>query len=227
MFYIRACLLVIVLFFFPSLRGQDNFVAYWQPATSINYMVAPGYQHNFSLTNRSYAYRDNQWDLSGRQLDLAHFSTWKFVDNQSVGFGLQYRFRKWFEPDRGNELRLTQQFNYTRKPFATRFGQRLRAEQRIFKSRTIHRFRYRFALDRPLMGEKLDVGEPYLVATGEILLSVGNAQIPQWDHRLGFNAGWLITSGTKLQAGIEYRMEDFSNLATDVFFLNTTLVLSL
>ena len=209
------------------MHSQDSFTGYWQPGVSINYKVAPGYQHNFSVTNRSYIYQNEDWELSARQLDLAHFSNWKFLDNQSLGLGLQYRFRKWFEADRGNELRLTQQYNITFRPRATRFGHRARTEQRIFNNGTIHRFRYRFAVDRPLSGEKLDIGEPYLVGTSETLLSVGAGIVPEYDLRFGLNMGWLLSDRGKIQAGLEYRIEDFTGFGNDILFVNTTLVLTL
>ncbi|MBT8205251.1 MAG: DUF2490 domain-containing protein [Eudoraea sp.] len=224
---IRGCWLLLMLLFAAALHSQEGFTGYWQPGISINYKVAPGYQHNFSITNRSYIYQNEDWDFVVRQLDLVHFSNWKFLDNQSLGFGLQYRFRKWFETDRGNELRLTQQYNITSRPQATRYGHRLRAEQRILKNLTVHRFRYRFAVDRPLSGEKLDIGESYLVGTSETLLSVAAGTAPQYDLRLGMNLGWLISNTGKIQAGLEYRIEDFTGFGNDVLFVNTTLVLSL
>ncbi len=227
MYCIRAGLLLLILLFTIPLQSQEGVTAYWQPGVSINYKAAPGYQHNFSIANRSYIYQNEDWELAVRQLDLLHFSNWKFLDNQSLGFGLQYRFRKWFETDNGNELRLTQQFNITNRPLATRYGHRLRAEQRILKNLTIHRFRYRFAVDRPLAGEKLDVGEPYLVGTSETLLSLASGARPQYDLRFGLNLGWLLSNTGKIQAGLEYRIEDFSGFSNDVLFLNTTLVLSL
>ncbi len=227
MYCIRGCLWLLLLLFTIPLHSQESFTAYAQPGISINYEAAPGYQHNFSLTNRSYIYLNENWEFAARQLDLVHFSNWKFLDNQSLGFGLQYRFRKLFESDKGNELRLTQQYNITFRPQATRFGHRLRAEQRILKNVTIHRFRYRFAADRPLAGEKLDVGEAYLVATSEALLSLASAATPQYDIRFALNMGWLISDGGKLQAGLEYRIEDFSGFGNHVLFVNTGLVLSL
>ena len=202
-------------------------VSYWQPGIAVNYKVAPRYEHNFSLTKRTFTYNDSDVQFNIRQLDLVHFSKFNLLDNQSLGFGLQYRFRKVFEPDSGNELRLTQQYNITFRPRIIRFGHRLRSEQRIFKQRTIHRFRYRFALDRPLVGEKLDIGEPYIVGTLESLLSVARGESPQYDQRVALNVGWLVSQKSKIQAGLEYRREDFTAAGLDILFFNTSLVFSL
>lgn len=225
---IKKCLpLLALLCALYTAWSQDDLVSYWQPGIALNYKVSPGYEHNFSLTKRSFTYRGSQFQLDVLQLDLVHFSKLKLLDNQSAGFGIQYRFRKVFEPNNVNELRLTQQYNITFRPRIIRYGHRIRSEQRIFRQRTIHRFRYRLALDRPLIGEKLDIGEPYIVATLESLLSVGEGQSPQYDQRAGLNIGWLVTPTSKIQAGLEYRREDFTAAGQDVLFLNTSLVLSL
>ena len=227
MSFIKKCLLLLLILCVSAAWSQDDLVSYWQPGIAVNYKVTPGCEHNFSLTKRTFTYRDSQLQFDIRQLDLVHFSNLKILDNQSIGFGIQYRFRKVFEPDRGNELRLTQQYNITFRPRVLRIGHRLRSEQRIFKQQTIHRFRYRFALDSPLIGEKLDIGEPYIVGTLETLLSAGPGESPQYDQRVGLNLGWLVTQKSKIQAGLEYRREDFAASGEDILFFNTSLVLSL
>jgi hypothetical protein len=63
-------------------------------------------------------------------------------------------------------------------------GYRVRAEQRITDKPTIHRFRYRFAIDFPLQGEALDVGERYAVFSAKSLLSVAKALLPEYDQRV-------------------------------------------
>ncbi len=210
-----------------SVHAQENLTAYWQPQIAVNYKVVGTYSHNFSVANRNYIYDDEELTLKGRQLDLAHFSKLKIRDNQSIASGIQYRFRNNFE-DRENELRLTQQYNITYKPLAVRFGHRIRAEQRITNSLTIHRFRYRFALDFPLMGEELDPGEPYFVGSFENLLSVAKHNAPQYDTRLSGQIGWELNGGVKFQMGVEYRMEDYSsNLPQNTIFLLTSAQLSL
>lgn len=220
--------LVLTLAIFPlTVTSQENLTGYWQPQVALNYDVTANYSHNFSLANRNYIYRNSELQLEARQLDLVHFSNLKIGFNQSLGFGIQYRFRKLFEGDELNELRLTQQYNITRKYQNLRFGYRIRTEQRITASKTIHRFRNRLALDFPLQGEQLDVGEPYLVLSTESLLSVGKAMNPEFDQRITVNLGWLLTQNTKLQIGSEYRAENFAQNTENVFFLLTSLIVSL
>ncbi len=217
----------IVLFLLTGfIHSQENLTAYWQPAFAMNYKVTETYSHNVSLQNRNYIFDDEVTQLSVRQFDLVHFSNLKLQDNQSIAIGILYRFRETFDGG-ANELRLTQQYNITSKPFVVRYGQRFRTEQRITSARTTHRFRYRFSIDFPLRGEKLDIGEPYLVANAESLLSLAKEKRPQYDARLTLNIGWKLSDLIKFQIGTEYRTEDFSQDLEHVLFLLSTLNVSL
>ncbi len=229
MFYIsRITLNFFLLCSSPFiLQSQDNKTGFWQPEISINYKVSPLYSQNFSLTNRNYIYQDQKTKLSVRQIDLVHFSTYKVDFNKSLGMGLQYRFREPFEDTKENELRLTEQFNVTNEIRSMRLGNRIRTEQRITPFNTVHRIRYRFAVDFPLKGLKLDVGEPYLVATTEALLSIGKGMAPMYDQRITSQIGWSLPKGVKLQLGVEYRLENYTQNTQQIFFVLNSLVLSL
>ena len=206
--------------------AQDNFTAYWQPQIAINYPVSPLYSHNFSLLNRNYVVETDNWKFKTRQLDIAHFSKLSLQDNQSIALGIQYRFRNIFEGS-SDELRLVQQYNFTSRPLAVRYGHRFRSEQRITRKVTVHRFRYRFSIDFPLKGEKLDIGETFLVVGNENLLSISKGNSPQYDTRLQGQLGWKLDKSLKLLVGMEYRLEDYTaTLPQNVFFLLTSCQLS-
>ena len=210
-----------------TVSGQENFTAYFQPQIAVNYKVAGLYSQNFSVLSRNYIYDREELLFKGRQLDITHYSNLKIRDNQSIALGIKYRFRNNFE-DKENELRFTQQYNITHKPHIVRFGHRVRAQQRITNSLTVHRFRYRFAMDFPLIGEKLDLGEPYFVGIFENLLSVAKSNAPQYDIRLSGQIGWQLDRDIKFQMGLEYRMEDYSSvLPQNILFLLTSAQLSL
>lgn len=217
----------IVILLPIHLRAQENFTGYFQPSLALNYGVATDYSHNFSIANRNYFYDDEAYGLRTRQLDLVHFSKLKVGDNKSLGLGIQYRFRKIFESEKDNEIRLTQQYNVTFRPRVLRIGHRIRTEQRITPSSTVQRFRYRFALDRPLQGEELNVGEAYFIGSAEALLSVSKSSAPQYDQRFSTSLGWLLTKNYKIQLGVEYRFENYTEITEHVFFIVSSLVVSL
>ncbi|MGB5274038.1 MAG: DUF2490 domain-containing protein, partial [Flavobacteriaceae bacterium] len=100
-------------------------------------------------------------------------------------------------------------------------------EQRISPSLTRHRFRYRFAIDLPLNGEKLDVGEAYLVVATEALQTSSRGRAPSFDQRLTSLIGWQIGPEAKWQIGMEYRAEDYFKDTETILFLLSSLVFSL
>ena len=207
--------------------GQESFITYLQPQVAMNYKVLPDYSHNFTLSSRNYLYRNEEFELEGRNLDISHFSTLRTGLNTSLGAGLMYRFRRGIDSSGENELRLTQQLNITSSPLIVRYGHRWRAEQRIFPDLTVHRFRYRFTLDFPLEGEKVDVNEAYLILNTEALLSVAEGRDPQYDQRFTAALGWLLKDDIQVQAGLEYRFEDYTEATRPVLFLNSSLIFSL
>jgi len=227
MSFIRRTFLILFGMCFQSLESQENFTGLFQPKIALNYTVVENYKHNFSIAQRNYFYQNENYRISTRQIDLVHFSNLKIKDNQSMAIGVQYRFRENFESNKQDELRFTQQYNITKKPRNVRFGHRFRAQQRITSDLTIHRFRYRFAIDLPLRGEQLDIGEPYFVTNTEVLLSVAKNRLPQYDQRIAVNLGWLLYPKTKLQAGLQYRFEDYTHETRFEFFLHTNLILAL
>ncbi|XLS28812.1 DUF2490 domain-containing protein [Flavobacteriaceae bacterium M23B6Z8] len=207
------------------LSAQSDLIGYWEPEISFNYDVTPNYRHNFGIRKRSFIYTDEETELRLRQIDISHFSNWKINANESLGGGILYRFRDNFEGG-SNELRLTQQYNYAIKPSSVRFGHRVRVEQRITTRVTLHRFRYRFAIDFPLNGEKTDVGEAYIAISTEALLSIAKQAVPEYDHRITLQIGWLLSTKLRLQSGIEYRSENFTNDTEPIFFILNSLVFS-
>lgn len=223
-----SILLFLLVVFVPKRHvAQENFTGFWNPSVALNYDVTQNYSHNFSFENRSYLYRDSDLQFTVRQIDFNHFSGLKIRDNQSVGLGIKYRIREAFDTDAENELRFTEQYNITFKKGNIRVGNRFRAQQRITNSGTVHRFRYRFALDFALKGEQLDIGEPYLVFSTESLLSVGKSMGPAYDQRFTSKLGWVLSPSAKFQVGSEYRAENYRRTVENELYFLTELVLSL
>ncbi|MEO9512438.1 MAG: DUF2490 domain-containing protein [Flavobacteriaceae bacterium] len=216
----RWYLFLVGFVLMPSLKAQENFTVFFQPQMAINYSVSNTYSHNFSLAHRGYLVKNGTIELEARQLDMIHFSKFDLRDDQSLAFGLQYRFRDIFG-NKKDEIRLMQQFNFTKRPYVVRFGHRFRTEQRFTKDFTIHRFRYRFAIDFPLKGETVDIGEPYFAGGFENIWSLAKNSVPQYDARVNAQLGWRLQGGLKLQTGMEYRREDF----TSIFPKNIVLLL--
>ncbi|WP_046743058.1 DUF2490 domain-containing protein [Kordia zhangzhouensis] len=225
-FYTKLNYLLLIAFCSFSSYAQKDFTFFFEPSFAVNHEVNDSYKVNFSTVSRNYMYRDNTSEFTIRQVQLVHFSTYSFNSNHSVSAGVMYRFRENFE-DSSNELRFTQQYNYAYRPNVVRFGHRFRTEQRMTTENTVHRFRYRFTLDFPLEGEKLDIGEAYFVANGEALLSVVKTDTPQIDQRFTTQIGWQWTENLKFQTGLEYRFEGYNTTTREILFILTSLILKI
>ncbi len=226
MFYSRISGLLLTGLFSVLGFSQSNFESLGETGLSLNYELSNNLKLNSSVRSRYFLYRDSDFKLTNRQIDLVQFISYNVDYNNSIGFGVQYRFREAFDGN-SNELRLTQQYNFRKRQRALRFGHRVRLEQRILDDFTIIRSRYRFAIDFPLNGEKVDVGEAYMVMSTEALLSVSNATKPEFDHRTTAQIGWQVSEDLKLQAGLEYRFEAFNIETEQLLFVLTTAILKL
>lgn len=226
MSYTKYLLCILSCFVGLQVYSQSNFETLGESSFAVNKTISSQYKFNFALRSRYFLYQDNTFNFENRQVDIVHFSTFNLDYSHSLSLGIQYRLRKGIDGG-SNELRLTQQFNYTKKNEALRFGHRVRIEQRILDAFTIFRTRYRFALDFPLNGEKLNVGEGYIIMATEGLLSLAKTLKPEIDQRTTAHIGWLASERLKLQFGLEYRFEAFNINTEEKLFLLTSAILKL
>lgn len=226
MHYIKY--LIIVLLWLTSFAGisQDNFNTLGESAFAINHKITSNYNVNFALRSRYFLFRNKTIQYHQQQVDFYHFSTFNLDYSHKLSFGLYYRNRDWYNSG-SNELRITQQFNYIKQKHGVRYGHRLRAEQRILNTKTIFRQRYRFNVDCPLNGEKLDIGEAYLVSATESLFSLSKPDKPEIDIRVSTQIGWQITEDLKLQTGLEHRLEAFNLITQNNLFVLTSAILKI
>jgi hypothetical protein len=178
------------------------------------------------LKGRNFFYSNEELNIKQRQVEIGHFSSFNITPRSILSIGVMYRNKNWFD-ELENEFRTTLQLNTKHTLESLRFGQRFRAEQRFFETFTTFRFRYRLALDFPLQGEKLDIGESYFIGTGEFLWSMTKNRNPELDHRWSAQIGWMLVKSTKLQLGLEYRFDQFNTTLNQKLFLLTTAVFNL
>lgn len=226
MHYIKK-LLITILWLIPLIAvTQEKLNILGESAYAINHNISKKYSINLALRSRYFLYTNATLQYQQQQVDFYHFSTFNLDYNHKVSLGIYYRNRDSYNSG-SNELRITQQFNYTKQFLGVRYGHRLRAEQRILETRTIFRQRYRFAVDFPLNGEKLDIGEAYFISTTESLLSLSKPAKPEVDLRVTAQIGWQITQNLKLQTGLEHRLEAFNLTTKHNLFLMTSIFLKI
>tara|TARA_R110001583_G_scaffold191206_1_gene356126 strand:- start:2265 stop:2945 length:681 start_codon:yes stop_codon:yes gene_type:complete len=226
MLYIKKLTPLFLLLLCFTANAQDDFRALGESAFAVNHKVSKNYSVNFAMRSRYFLYRNATFQYTQQQVDVFHFSTFKLNFSHDLSFGIYYRNRDLFETG-SDELRFTQQFNYKKQKLGVRYGHRFRTEQRILDTRTIFRQRYRFAVDFPLNGEKLDIGEPYFVGSVEGLLSLSKISKPEVDQRTTAQIGWQLSETLKLQTGLEYRLEAFNTKGKNNVFVLTSAILKI
>jgi hypothetical protein len=208
------------------INAQNNFQNFGESAFALNHSVSQKYKVNFALRSRYYLFKKGSILYKQRQIDIFHFSTYKLNYHHDLSLGIYYGSRGFFD-EGSNEYRITQQFNYKHQKLSIRYGHRFRAEQRILETRTIFRQRYRFSVDFPLNGEKLNIGESYLVATAEGLLNLGKNRKPEIDQRTTLQIGFQVSENLKLQTGLDCRLEAINIRTNKLLFLLTTAILKI
>ncbi|OZV70608.1 DUF2490 domain-containing protein [Winogradskyella aurantia] len=226
MSYTNALFIIFFLCSGFSSYSQEVFATLGESSVAINHNVTDVYKVNFTVNSRYYLYRDNDFGFENRQIDLIHFSTLNLAYNQSISLGVQYRIREGIDGG-NNELRFTQQYNFTERRFALRFGHRFRLEERFFNNITFFRTRYRFALDFPLNGERLDIGECYVVGSTEALLSLSKKTNPRIGYRITGQLGWVPSKSLKIQGGLEYRFINLNITRSQNLFILTSAILNI
>lgn len=220
--YIIGLLLLGPLFGF----SQKHLEMFTENIFSINHDFSDTYSTNFELGTRAFLYTNQETLFKTRQLELSHFSTLRLNLKSSISLGLKLRNRDWFE-DSSSEIRLTQQFNTKTLLSTLRFGHRFRSEQRFYEDETVFRYRYRLALDVPLQGLKLDVGETYFVLYNEALWSISKISKPEFEYRISPSIGILLSKDLNLELGLEYRLDKLNMNTDHELFFNTSLDLKL
>ncbi len=217
-FYSKIILIFGFFFCSWSLRAQENFTALMDPEVAVNLTTENRWSFNFSVSNRDIVYQDNNLNFQARHIELSHFSSYEIGFYSKLSLGIKYRFREVFDKDIHDELRIVEQFAHSRKYNALKTAHRARFEQRI-RDYTIYRWRYRFSLEFPLSGLRVDEHEYFMVTSAEILYSVGEQMSPAPGNRFSISFGRSLGNSTTISLGLQYRYEDyFTKPVTELFF---------
>lgn len=218
-------LTILIPFFSITSQAQNNFTGYFEPAIEVSYQVSPKYSHSFGVENRNYIYRRYEMAYNVKQIDMSHFSEYRWRPQYAIGLGLQYRLENAFEDDEENEFRIQEQVVYTPKTLGFEVSHRLRAEQLLYASLGKHRFRYQLGYQFPLAKENMT--QPYINVSTESLLELAKTQKPEFEQRFEVSFGWMLNAKTTLQLGVEYQLADYVQDLNHELFLNAELGIAL
>lgn len=183
---------------------------------------------DFSLRSRYAVYEGNGLQYRQLLMELTHFSNFKINDNQTASLGLNLRNRSWFDPG-SNEIRLTEQYEIKTKKSVIRHSHRIRVEQRFYEGFTNFRERYQYAIDFPLKGPTLEIGEPFLYGAVEALLTLNKDRAPRFNERTTVVIGWKLSKKLMVFVGptLDYQIRTRQYVQQNVLFLLTAAVLKI
>lgn len=148
---------------------------------------------------------NNEWKYYHDRTDFQGFAGTSINPFTSVDVGYQYRWDGGGE----NSHRSIQQIGYVQPKSGFRLGHRFRTDQTFSPTeKPEFRARYRIAFDIPLDGQKVDPGEYYFVASNEPIFGLQDG-IFKIENRLVGSLGYYFGPKQKLEAGIDYRTDDF------------------
>ena len=206
--------------------SQNEFLVWSQPEFKIEHEVSAKYSMDFSFRSRYAIYDENGFQYKQLLMELTHFSNFKINDNQTLSLGLNLRNRGWFDSG-SNEIRLTEQYEIKRKKGVLRHSHRIRIEQRFYEGFTNFRERYQFAIDFPLKGPTVEIGEPFFYGAVEGLLTLNADRAPRFNERTTIVIGWKLSKKLNIFAGptLDYQIRTRRYDQQNVLFFMTAAVL--
>jgi hypothetical protein len=185
-----------------------------QPALNISWDTGSRWSFNSAIEQRS----STEDSFKALHIQAAQFASYEVGFYSQIGVGVMYR--ELFDDSRPEEVRLTEQYVYTRKYNALKIAHRVRWDQRFRGDRSTHRWRYRFSSSLPLNGFATDASEFYLTASLETLFIAESGRVPGYDQRFSLGIGRKLHSKLRVQLVTEYRFENFTAGTERLLFLN-------
>lgn len=219
-------LFVFLAFMAFSTKAQDDFSSFLEPEISVNWNRPNRWSFNFAFGNRDIFYKNEETQFTVQHVELTHFTSYEVGFYGKVSLGLRYRFREMFDNSNQDEIRVVQQYSRERSYNRVALAHRFRLEER-FRERTTFRNRYRFSVEFPLNGDRVDKNEFFLVTETEALWSLGKNEIPSFEQRFSTSLGRSISRDMKLELGTEYRLDDYTNDTAGELFFYTQLSISI
>ncbi|ADY52526.1 Protein of unknown function DUF2490 [Pseudopedobacter saltans DSM 12145] len=139
--------------------------------------------------------------------DLEFILTKKLNSIHTLGAGYLGRLK-----ENGDLIhRFIQQYAFIQKSGSMRIAHRFRTDETFGKSEDFRfRLRYRISTDKALEGQTIDEKEFYLKFSNEYLGSYQNSDI-NLEIRALAALGYNFNDSSKVEAGLDYRMEDMLN----------------
>ena len=208
-----------------SARSQ-HFELMAEPDITLNYDPDNRWSYNFEIANRNLAAVDDDGSTGVQHVEISHFTSYEVGFYSKLSLGIRYRFREMFDESRHDEVRITEQFGLSKNYNRVKVAHRWRFEQRL-RGNTTFRTRYRFSVQFPLNGDRVDASEFFMVGDTEALWSLGKYEKPDLEHRFGLALGNKIFQNTNADVGLEYRLGNYLLQSEHSLFITAGLTIDL
>lgn len=216
-----SVLFFIITFICISASAQEDIRMLVNPAVAIKVKNDTPWSYKFSVANRDIIYRNNEFDPAGRFLELSHFTNREIGLYGKVSGGVRYRFIEMFPEGSHNELRFVEEYTHSKKVGVYKISHRFRLAQR-FKSITVFRGRYRFAVEFPLNGVRTDNHELSMEINTESVWEMAKNFRPTLGQRFTTAFNYSFSKNVNVDFGLEYRYRNYTGKFpfTQLFFLS-------
>lgn len=205
----------------PLLFAQSSYEIGVLPSLNFNAKLKNDWALNFKFESRQSMLKgdfgdETEFNYEYLLSDLSVITSKRITPLQTLGLGYLLRLRS-------NGVvghRIIQQYSFVRRYDLFRLSHRLSTDQLFVKNQAPElRLRYRLSPEIPLSGQTVDIGEFFVKINNEYLLINKGANF-DIEIRLAPYLGYALSKTTKLEAGIDYRINSFiDNTPSNRFWL--------
>ena len=204
--------ILIPLFLTFSIFGQDVVRSGFLPGVNISVPLTNVWKMNFRAESTLFVNDFNTIEnestyASFRNIEFSTFATRKVLSQHAAALGYGIRIDQ-----EGNlRHRIAQQFTFIDHLKRFRTAHRLRSDQLLQEDRFAFLFRYRYGIEIPFNGEKVDPGEMYLLSSSELLWTFTSEKQNAGEIRLNSVIGFQLNERSKLETGFDFRLDGLNS----------------
>lgn len=190
--------------------SQSDYRAGLLPQITLMHTVNTNWLLVFSAETRQIVYqglfKDGlQYEYENERTDITGIINYRFTPNFSGGMGYMHRF------EGGRQIfRTLQQIAFNGNWSGLIYAHRLRTDQTFSENEAPEfRLRYRFGLEIPLNGARLDDKEFYIRTNNEHIASIQSTEFAYEIRLLGM-LGYRFSKNLRIESGIDYRVNELN-----------------
>lgn len=206
----RGVFLLIFFLFVITLQAQDHQFGF-MPNLNISNNLRYNWKINLNIESRQdLAYKDYLLPINFKynynQTRVGFMFNKRVGARSSVNFGYLLLVKR-----NMLEHRFNQQYSKVVSKLSYKIGHRLSVDETFSNNSALRlRLGYRYLIEKPLKGEKLDAGEPFLKSGVETVLS-NQSNLYEIENRLHLYFGYKTGVKSKLEIGPNFRLKSNNN----------------